>query len=415
MRGSFSIEASIVLISVFAVFTSFTAYIRTVRAESIIRSALDMTAVEISTLCYPASRICEEISAAGKEGYDGEEKSGFLKYAGEIASAVGTGADIPSAEGLIGEVRERIGSLRDGGGSFQGISGDLSSMSGDSDGNVLSVIAGAVLSDVSMDLAGRLIAAPLCRILIPKYIAGDDSDRLLEQLGVKGGLDGLDFSLSCVLFNGSDITVAAVYEIEPVGVFPLFPSRKIVCRAQTAAWVPDSLLDRPDGSIWKLDSYRRGKAIVRLIKSERPGEAVKGGHGFSLYDKSGGVYTNVSSINPFSAYYSDYSGKEDAVTDPSEYTLKTASLAKEIGSRAASFSKSFAKLKNGTSLELENGGSVAAEKSGARLEMIIVFPEEAGVYADEIKRIADAAGAKRGIRISALYIQRALFSDEKKE
>ena len=80
MRGSFSIEASIVLISVFAVFTSFAAYIRTVRAESIIRSALDMTAVEISTLCYPASRICEEISAAGKEGYDGEEKSGFLKY-----------------------------------------------------------------------------------------------------------------------------------------------------------------------------------------------------------------------------------------------------------------------------------------------------------------------------------------------
>ncbi|MBO7376983.1 MAG: hypothetical protein ILO42_07105 [Clostridia bacterium] len=401
-RGSFSAEASIVLLASMVLAAALSAYLSRLRAEITVQTALDKTACEIASLTYPAARICEAVSAAdsGKGGMS-DAVAGFAKQ-------VGIGGDLNSFDSMIGEFKGNLWKATSGGeGLLEGAREIYSSLKNvaDDPAGALTLVASGIAGDLSLDIAGRMIADPLCRLIMPAYIDSEDADGRLEKLGVKGGMSGIDFSLSDVLFNGKDITLVAVYEISGDALGLRLPSRKVVERAVCAAWVPDSLLGISDNSIWNMTPLERGKEIVRIYKSSNPGQAVKNGYKFSLYSHAFARYTLITSLNPFTAYYSECSESSGGQFD---YTIREANLRRELNSRASSLRAGFNKLSEGDAIKLENGGTEIAVKSGAVLFMTVVFPEEAEDYSDTLRKICDAAAKGKGIKIAMAFYDKAL-------
>ncbi len=381
---------------------ALSAYLSRLRAEITVETALDKTAREIATLTYPAARICEAVSAAdsGEGGLSGAV-AGFAKQ-------VGIGGDLNSFDSMIGDFKGTLMKATSGGeGMLEGakeIYASLKNVSDDPAG-AITLVASGIAGDLSLDIAGRMIAAPLCRLIMPAYIDPDDADARLEKLGIKGGMAGIDFSLSDVLFNGKDITLVAVYEISGDALGLGLPPRKVVERAVCASWVPESLLGLSNTSIWNMSPFERGKEIVKIYKSSNPGQAVKNGYKFSLYSPAFARYTLITSLNPFTAYYSECSESSEGQFN---YTLRDANIRRELNSRAASLRAGCDKLSEGDEIKLENGGTEKAVKSGADLHMTVVFPEEAEEYSDTLRKICDAAAKGKGIKIVMAFYDKAL-------
>lgn len=405
MRGSYSVEAAIALTVITALVLLLRGYYYRIRAEITVQNALDKTAAEIASLTYPAARVVESLTSADLDDAGDNQTSSFL---GQLAAGIGIGGDLPSFESVFKEFKGNIESVATGGADAADAAKKLYSSVkeiADDPKGAAALLASGVLSDLSLDVAGRIIAAPLCRMIIPAYIDPDDPDGALKKLGVPGGLDGIDFSLSDVLFNGKDITVAAVYEIEQPDIGIPLPSVKIVQRAVAAAWVPDSLLNLKESSIWDLSPFERGREIVKIYKSTNPGLSVKSGYGFSLYSSAAARYTLITSVNVYSSYYSDCFGKDGGGYS---YRLREANLKKEIAGRAASLKKGFGKLSEGSAIKLENGMTEKAVKRNATLYMIVVFPEEASEFRDRIEAVCAAVAAERGVKIEVEYRDKAL-------
>ena len=412
MRGSYSAEAAIALTVITALLILLRGYYYRIRAEITVQNALDKTAAEIASLTYPAARVVEALTSAGSQGDSGDNQTS--SFVGQLAAGIGIGGDLPSFESVFKEFKGNIESVGAGGeqaaDAAKRLYSSVKEIADDPKG-AAALLASGVLSDLSLDVAGRIIAAPLCRIIIPAYLDPEDPDGALRKLGVEGGLDGLDFSLSDVLFNGRDITVAAVYEIkQQVGPIAL-PSLKIVQRAVAAAWVPDSLLSLQESSIWDMSPFERGKEIVKIYKSTSPGLSVKNGYGFSLYSSALARYTLITSVNVYSSYYSDCAETESGTYS---YRLREANLKKEIAGRAASLKKGFGKLSEGSSIKLENGMTEKAVKKNAALYLIVVFPEEAAEFSEKISGICSAVSAERGVKIVAEYRDKALRSNNER-
>lgn len=191
----------------------------------------------------------------------------------------------------------------------------------------ITALAQVVAQKGGSALVSRVIAQPLCKALLPKYITQqDDASAVLEKMGVVNGLDGLDFSLSTFLMDQRTINVVLVYEIDVKG-FGIFDQKLIVKQtASTAAWLADTegvkLSDvASKTSAWQKSDMERGKDYVSELQGENPHQGVKNGVGVDLYDQDSNTFTAVHSMNVFAASYSDYVRSGDG-TKASDYILK---------------------------------------------------------------------------------------------
>ena len=144
----------------------------------------------------------------------------------------------------------------------------------------ITALAQVVAQKGGSALVSRVIAQPLCKALLPKYITQqDDASAVLEKMGVVNGLDGLDFSLSTFLMDQRTINVVLVYEIDVKG-FGIFDQKLIVKQtASTAAWLADTegvkLSDvASKTSAWQKSDMERGKDYVSELQGENPHQGV---------------------------------------------------------------------------------------------------------------------------------------------
>ena len=96
-------------------------------------------------------------------------------------------------------------------------------------------IAGNTGIDVAMS---RLVAAPICRLLIEDYLKGSkgDADAYLRSLGVVDGTAGLNFDASTLFHDGSTIKLTVIYKVTLK--FPFFYQYDFTMKANacTAVW-----------------------------------------------------------------------------------------------------------------------------------------------------------------------------------
>lgn len=63
---------------------------------------------------------------------------------------------------------------------------------GDNPKGIVTSLATMMAKEVGNELVTKIIAQPMCKVLVPKYITSNGNiDETLERMGVIGGLDGL--------------------------------------------------------------------------------------------------------------------------------------------------------------------------------------------------------------------------------
>lgn len=84
-----------------------------------------------------------------------------------------------------------------------------------------------------------LVAAPLGKFFAEKHLktATLSADEYMKKLGVVGGFDGIDFSMSTFCNSGSDeIKVVAAYQISPIKFFNIDVKYNMIQAGKTKAW-----------------------------------------------------------------------------------------------------------------------------------------------------------------------------------
>lgn len=369
LKGSVAVEASLSLTFFIFGYMALISLISIIRTESTIQYSIDRTAAELAQYCYAA------------------EKLSLL-------------SEIEKSDMTIGDAVVNIGGLTDISG------GDL--ISGEETAEIIGKIVDYFTGDITI---GGIAAGPICRALMPRYIADNRkmADDYLEKLaGIN--IDDIDFHLSSFLKDGKTIEIVAVYNVYlniPGFSFVNNIEIEIKNTASAIAWISGREAEDTENegdSKWNMGNLERGKAWVNEIKSEHPMDAVKGGYGIDLYHY--GEYSAVSSLNIFASKYSKFSG--DDQNNPDLYTLNSDVTEKSIIRLADKLKDNISK--NSGKLQTEKGIHIpdfSGEKQGT---LILVIPEEAknsdfGKFSDII---AEHVKSETGIKIVYEYREKAL-------
>lgn len=330
-KGSFTVEAILSLSIFMFAFVTIVSLATVAKIESTTQYAIDQTAKEISKYTYIASRanllVHPKDSAEATVDSIDEAVQSMYDFSDVLSSSTGGNGVTLSSEGLSDMLSGMSGDdFKSITASAQNVYNSFAPLMSDPKG-AITALAQVVAQKGGSALVSRVIAQPLCKALLPKYITQqDDASAVLEKMGVVNGLDGLDFSLSTFLMDQRTINVVLVYEIDVKG-FGIFDQKLIVKQtASTAAWLADTegvkLSDvASKTSAWQKSDMERGKDYVSELQGENPHQGVKNGVGVDLYDQDSNTFTAVHSMNVFAASYSDYVRSGDG-TKASDYILK---------------------------------------------------------------------------------------------
>lgn len=415
-RGSFTIEAILSLSIFMFAFVAIVSLATIAKVESTTQYAIDQVAKEISQYYYIAERVgiantdnsgVDEIDGAVQAIFDFTDKSSTVasNYSGTTATDLGSMLDTFS--GIGNDVNEVTAAAENVYNSFGPIFEDPK--------GIVSSLATMMVKEVGNELITKIIAQPLCKALVPKYITSNgDADAILEKMGVVDGLDGLDFRMSSFLSDQRSINVVVVYQIKVNG-FGIFDDTLVIKQtASTAAWVTGTSLKAANESAsnWEKGDFERGKAYVDKIQSENPHQAVKEGVGVDIYDQDSNTYTSVHSMNVFSATYSDYQKIAAKETDPENYSLKKSKIKGTVKGYANKLNTNISKIDD--SITMEDGTQCQTAKESVQHRnavIILVVPEEAKANSDNLailNEIAAEIEAETGVKVNITYRDKAL-------
>lgn len=370
INGSVTVEAALSLSFFIFGYIFILSLVNAVRTESAVQYGINHTAQELSQYCY-------------------------------IADKLSVSSNIQNSNITVGEAVENICGLPD----------TDSTDAYDTDG---AGIIGGLIDAFTGDITICGIAAePFCKLIIPRYIAGDrkSSDEYLKKLaGIT--VDDIDFRHSSLLKDGKTIEIVAVYNVY-LKTFGLFGKDGIRLSmkntAATAAWctgkMTDSETENGEESKWKLGNFQRGQAWIAEIKAEHPNDSVKSGKGIDLYKK--GTYTMIISVNVFDKTYSECEKFGSGYS--SDYALKENAVKRLIGKYADKLNTCI--TEKSSSLETESGFYIPeykGEKSGV---LMVVVPLEAGEDKDisaALERIADNIYKEKKVKVQYEYREKAL-------
>ena len=423
-RGSFTIEAVLTLPLFMVAFITIASLALVAKIEGRTQYAIDQVAKEVSRYCYVADRanllVKPSDDAQAKVDSVDDAVGAMMDFANNVSSVASKAGGDEDGEGDLGA---RIKAVVDNtsGEDFQTITtsaqtvlNSLGPLADDPKG-AITALAQVAASKGASKLVSRIIAQPLCKMLAQPYLANsDDVNEELEKMGVVGGLDGLDFSLSTFLMDGRTINVVVVYTIKVNG-FGVFDQEVVVRQtASTAAWLSSGkkLSELPkEESKWKNPSADRGKQFVEELKEDQPQQGVKGGKGVDLYDQGSNTFTTVNSINVFSASYSQYNSGVDG-KGAEKYSLKKDTIKAKAKSYATKLKNDVRKI--GDTLEMEDGRSCMTGESDTverKYQLILVVPDETRESSDALtimNEIASEIETETGVKVSITYRDNAL-------
>lgn len=415
-RGSFTIEAILSLSIFMFAFVTIVSLATIAKVESTTQYAIDQVAKEISQYYYIAERVgiantdssgVDEIDDAVQAIFDFTDKSTTVasNYSSTTATDLGTMLDTFS--GIGNDVNEVTAAAENVYNSFGPIFEDPK--------GIVSSLATMMVKEVGNELITKIIAQPLCKALVPKYITSNgDADAVLEKMGVVDGLDGLDFRMSSFLSDQRSINVVVVYQIKVNG-FGIFDDTLVIKQtASTAAWVTGTSLEAANDATlnWEKGDFERGKEYVDEIQSEHPHQAVEEGVGVDIYDQVSNTFTSVHSMNVFSATYSDYQKVAANEADPDNYSLKKSKIKSTVKGYANKLLDNINKIDDNITMEDGTQCQTALESVQHRnAEIILVVPEEAKSNADNLailNEIAAEVEAETGVKVNITYRDKAL-------
>lgn len=407
-RGSFTVEAALALPIFMFAFLTITSLATAARAESITQYAIDQTAKEISQYCYIAYRagLTPAVSQAANDKADKMDDAiqSVFDFSDTLqGNSGGQGqsgaADLQTA---ISNVSSQVQSgdpqyYQKVGKAAQDLYAQCGDVLKDPKGTIMA-LAQITATKAATQIVSRVIAQPLCRALVPKYITSSgNADALLKNMGVDNGLDGLNFNLSTFLMDERTINVVVVYQIKLNG-FGVFPQTITVKQtACTAAWIQSkSLAQAAEESYWSLPPLERGKMFAAELRNEDPQKAVKAGKGIDLYDESTNTFTAVYSMDVYAASYSDF--------DNGTYTLKESEVKNQVRKYAEELQKSVQAVD--VNLEMNDGRTqqTALESTKHReMALDIAVPDTAGADSASLNEIAEQIRNETGVTVNWTY------------
>lgn len=411
-RGSFTIEAILTLPVFMAAFLTIASLAIVARLESRTQYAIAQVAKEISRYCYVADRanILMQPSAAANAKVDSVDEAvdALVSFANTTSEAVTSGTLGQDVAGILndGTSSESVQAVTN---SADALFDKIKELKDDPKG-VIVALAQMVGYKGGYTLVSRVVAPPLCKMLVQKYISDAGADEFLKKSGVEDGLGGLDFRLSKFLMDGRTINVVVVYtvKIKWLGMFE--QNIAVKQTASTAAWLSGGtkLAELPEESYWQKPDLDRGKAFTAKLKAESPRKGVKGGVGVDLYDQDTNTFTAVHSINVFSSSYAQYSFDESK-SGADKYTLRKDVIESVVRRYANGLKKDVRRI--GENIEMEDGTSCMTGESDTvtrNHELFIVVPKESEQFNRTMNEIADEVERETGVKVYITYRDKAL-------
>lgn len=419
-RGMFTIEAILSLSIFMFAFVSLVSLATIAKVESTTQYAINQVAKEISQYYY----IAERVGIANTDSSGVEEIDASVQAIFDFADSANTAASHYTG-GSSGDLANMME-------TFRGIPNDVNSVSAAAQNvyssfgpiledpkGIISSLGTMLAKEVGNELITKIIAQPMCKALTPKYISSNgDADETLRRMGVVGGLDGLDFRMSSFLTDQRSINVVVIYQIKVNG-FGLFDRTLTIKQtASTASWTKGTSISDAvkSASPWTKGDFERGSEFVSILKDENGDKAVASGHGIDIYDQSSNTFTEVYSMNVFSASYSDYAQVSTNPESVDNYSFKESVIKGKIKGYASTLLADINKVD--VDLTMEDGRTVQTAKESVQHRsavLILVVPEEAKKNSDNLailNRITEEIKAETGVTVQWTYRDTALGKGE---
>lgn len=259
-RGSATIEACISFTGFLFVIFTILGTVNFCRTQMMISSAVDTAARELSQYAYfykmsGLQKFSSDLSSnadVGKENINsvigtvdhlyssvGSAAKGTVQNATDLYNATTTGnLDMAAVETAITNVDTQGTDVLN---SIQSVQNAFEQVGDDPLLYMRSLVA--IAGESALDaVKSHVIAVPLAKLFFQKHFGGNRAaaDAKLEALGVKDGLDGMNFNMSTVFHSGSpnDIEIVVFYRLSIVQLFDWAVLEADVSKvAVTGAWL----------------------------------------------------------------------------------------------------------------------------------------------------------------------------------
>ncbi len=415
-KGSFTVEATLTLTIFMFAFLAIVSLSTVARIEGITQYAINQTAKEISQYYYIADKA--GLIDTKDDNSDFEKVDSLVNAISSLSDATQDGAkevkgslSSKDIEGILNTYEDLPGTVENVEKAATELSNSIEAIMDDPK-TVITSLTSAFAKQAANEAMTKIIAQPLCKSLVPKYVTSDkNADLYLEKMGVVDGIDGMDFRLSNFLSDGRSINVVVVYEVELNG-FGVF-NRTLVIKqtASTAAWVKGKPLKEvaQSKSIWDESNFDRGGKIVKQIKDDKSGQAVKKGNGIHLYDESANTFTLIRSINVYNKTYSSF-GVGDNVKESDNFNLTESAIKSQISADARKIKSDTKNV--GNSITMEDGTIKQLGNKNDRIPvLLVVLPEEVEKNPEHkavIDKIISDIEKEDGVKVEITYREEAL-------
>lgn len=415
-KGSFTVEATLTLTIFMFAFLAIVSLSTVARIEGITQYAINQTAKEISQYYYIADKA--GLIDTKDDNSDFEKVDSLVNAISSLSDATQDGAkevkgslSSKDIEGILNTYEDLPGTVENVEKAATELSNSIEAIMDDPK-TVITSLTSAFAKQAANEAMTKIIAQPLCKALVPKYVTSDkNADLYLEKMGVVDGIDGMDFRLSNFLSDGRSINVVVVYEVELNG-FGVF-NRTLVIKqtASTAAWVKGKPLKEvaQSKSIWDESNFDRGGKIVKQIKDDKSGQAVKKGNGIHLYDESANTFTLIRSINVYNKTYSSF-GVGDNVKESDNFNLTESAIKSQISADARKIKSDTKNV--GNSITMEDGTIKQLGNKNDRIPvLLVVLPEEVEKNPEHkavIDKIISDIEKEDGVKVEITYREEAL-------
>lgn len=327
-KGSLTVEAALIMPFFICVILTFAFFIKIVYTQSVLQHAINETANELSVYSYLYS-----VSGAQKlhddaKDYLEEKGKPAESWINDTIDAMGalentkeslekTGEDIKNAnlDELLGDLKENKELLEQNVSDAKKMKEKLENAIKNPKQEIIS-FAALLGQGAFEDLKGAL-ASPIIRIMCKKHLATDtlDADKRLKSLGIKEGLDGLDFSETRILYDKKNLDIIVRYKVDIGLPINLLPDMYFVQRANVRAWLngdgkkpssPDE--NSSTSNVWLLSVDERTNKIFEMEGKDTPQMV-------PIIKYNGGDIIDVTSIDISEKSYVKTSGVRSRINE----------------------------------------------------------------------------------------------------
>lgn len=223
-KGSITLEASIFLVIFIVFYLIMMDFVQIARAQVILQYAANETAREISQYSYVLTKtgiVEKRVSTSSQAAAFTADAASLLDDIEEVGEALVSGANV-------------VGAAQNAGQHVQNFFGDSDALLS----NIFSLI-----KTQGADMLSNMVIESIVESVVEEQIenmSAKGADEYLEDMGIDGGMSGLDFSSSRWANASSggmpELEVSIIYTIDfHLGIIELEPRTFKVC-AKTALW-----------------------------------------------------------------------------------------------------------------------------------------------------------------------------------